>query len=245
MKMILNPAYPQLEPFVNNIETHFQQSSEILYDQRNQIRLVSYEGERYVVKSFRVPHRFNRFVYRYLRASKARRSFEYSMKMGKKFSPEPIAYIEEYSNTLLTKSYYICKYYDHDFTIRPVLLDADFDSKTRQRVLQAFAEFTYDLHENDIYHRDYSYGNILIRESDHSCQFNIIDVNRMVFKRLTFDERMKNFARLQAQDDQMEIIITRYAQVSGEPAEPLMALAKKHRDTFIKNRRIKNTLRGR
>ncbi len=245
MKYVLNPACQHLRPFIENIEKHFQQSTEVLYDQRNQIRLITYEGERYVVKAFKIPNIINQFAYRYLRPSKARRSYEYSIKIGEKLCPQAIAYIEKYKNTLLEKSYYVSKYYDYDFTIQPVLLDDNFDNNIRKLILEELADFSCELHNNNILHRDFSYGNILIKKVSHHYQFKIIDVNRMQFKALSLNDRLKSFARLSAKDEYMKIIIGQYAKCIGEPVDKLLPIAKEYRDDFIKNRVLKNKMRGR
>ncbi len=250
MKIVINPQYKHLKLFVENIEEHFHASSDILYDERNQIRVVSFEGEEYVVKSFKIPNLINRFVYRFLRPSKAKRSYEYSMKLGEEYCPEAVAFTEEHHKISLAKSYYISKKYDYDFTIRPVLLDGTFNKKKRHDVLNAFASFTYTLHEDNILHNDYSYGNILIKEiqpadTNSQYEFRIIDVNRMQFKALSLDERLNNFSRLSASDEAMAIIMTRYAACVGEPVDTILARAKFFRDEFMRKRVLKNKLRGR
>ncbi len=250
MKVVINQNHLHLKSLIDNIEDHFQRSSEVLYDQRNQIRVVSFEGEDYVVKSFKVPNIINQLAYRYLRPSKAKRSYEYSLKLGKSYCPEAISYIEHYKGVLLSKSYYISKRYCYDFTIRPVLLDKDFNPDKRKQVLKELAYFTYTLHENNILHNDYSYGNILIkkREAAHKSQeyeFNIVDVNRMQFKKLTLDERLNNFARLSADDDAMEIMMSNYAQHIQKPKESILSKAKFFRDEFTRKRVLKNKMRGR
>ncbi len=244
MKYELNSDYQPLKAFIEDIEYYFQQSSDVLYDQRNEIRVVVFENQSYVVKAFRIPNAVNRFAYRYLRPSKAKRSYQYSLKIGKELCPEAIAYIEEYKSGLLAKSYYISKLYDYDFTIRPVLLDKTFDNKIRKQVLQEFAEFSHVLHENNILHRDYSYGNILIKKVEEHYQFKIIDVNRMQFKVLNTHERLENFARLSADDEAMETIITRYAKCINKPANEMLEIAKNYRDEYMKKRKLKNKLRG-
>jgi len=268
MKQVINPNHLTLRPFIEDIEKHFQASSEVLYDERNKIKVVTYEGQDYVVKSFKVPNLINRFVYRYFRPSKAKRSYEYSLKIGEQFGPEAIAYIEEYKSFFLTKSYYISKRYDYDFTIRPVLLDETFDQSVRKQVLTELADFAYNLHENNILHNDFSYGNVLIKalsikdnkdvadtgagkkqgsntSSPTQFEFRIIDVNRMQFKALSVDERLNNFARLSANDDAMEIIIRRYATRIEKPFDELLLKAKHFRDEFKRKRVLKNKLRGR
>ncbi len=249
MKIVVNPNYTHLTTFIENIEKHFHESSEILYDQRNQIRVVPFEGQEYVVKSFKVPNIVNRFVYRYLRPSKAKRSYEYSRKLGDRYCPEAIAYIEQYKGTLLAGSYYISKRYQYDFTIRPVLLDNNFNQEVRAQVLEELAYFTYTLHENNILHNDYSYGNILIKKRDagdsKGYDFNIVDVNRMQFKMLTLDDRLDNFSRLSADDDAMKIMMIRYAECIRKPEREILLRAVFFRDELTRKRALKNKLRGR
>ncbi len=249
MKIITNPNHLHLKPLIDNIEDHFQRSSEVLYNQRNQIRVVSFEEQDYVVKSFKVPNIINQFAYRYLRPSKAKRSYEYSVILGVAYCPEAIAYIEHHKGVLLSKSYYISKRYHYDFTIRPILLDKKIDQSVREDVLKELAYFTYTLHENNILHNDYSYGNILIkkRKSHESSnyEFNVVDVNRMQFKELTLDERLNNFARLSADDDAMEVMMSNYAKHIQQPKEKILLRAKFFRDEFTRKRALKNKIRGR
>jgi hypothetical protein len=129
MKTIINPEFSHLKTFVENIESHFQGSDVILHDARNQIRVVSFEGNNYVVKAFRVPNIVNRIAYRYFRGSKAKRSYDYSLKIGKQYTPEAVAYCEQHQGGLLGKSYYISCHFDYDFTIRPVLNDKTMQNR--------------------------------------------------------------------------------------------------------------------
>ncbi len=245
MKIVINPKYQSLTTFIGSIEDYFENSEDILYDQRNLIKGVSYQGQDYVVKRFKISNFINRIVYRYFRASKAQRSFDYSLKIGGILCPEPIAYLEEGSGGLLGTSYYISKRYSYDFTIRPVLLDKCFDKKLRQNVLIAFAEFTFSLHEKGILHRDYSYGNILIKQQEAKFYFNIIDVNRMQFRQLSLNDRLENFARLSADNEAMLVIITRYAELINKPVTELLPVAAAFRDEYMRKRKLKNKLRGR
>ncbi len=241
----INPNYSHLKPFVENIEQYFQASSHVLYDQRNVIRVVEYEGENYVVKAFKVPNLINRFAYRYLRPSKAKRSFKYSLKIGAELSPEPIAYIEQNKKALLATSYYISKYFKYDHTIHEVLINKELEN--RSQILKEFADFTYNLHELEILHHDYSHGNILIKKSEGTepdYEFKIIDVNRMEFKSLNLRARLENFARIKADDDDMAIIIGQYAKRLELNFETLLKDAKLYRDDFYQKRAIKHKLRG-
>ena len=248
MNYEINPDYENLKPLIENIEEHFQESGTVLYDQRNVIRVVNYKGNEYVVKAFKVPNIINRFAYRYLRPSKAKRSYLYSLKIGKELSPEPVAYIEETEYFLLAKSYYISRYFKYDHTIHEVLIDKQLTN--REKILQDFADFTYKLHELEILHHDYSHGNILIKKSDKPTtemtgyEFKIIDINRMQFKKLDLKTRLENFARIKANDDDMSIIITQYAKQIDMPVEGLLKDAKFYRDDFYQKRARNHKLRG-
>lgn len=241
----INPKYKHLKPFIENIDQYFQASSHVLYDQRNVIRVVNYENENYVVKAFKVPNLVNRFAYRYLRPSKAKRSYQYSLKIGSELSPEPIAYIEQKKSALLATSYYISEYFEYDHTIHEVLINKELEN--RSQILSEFADFTFKLHELDILHHDYSHGNILIKKSnsqESSYEFKIIDINRMEFKPFDLKARLENFARIKADNDDMEIIINQYAKRMNMDVEKLLKDAKFYRDDFYKKRALKNKLRG-
>jgi len=243
MKVILNSKYPELKPLAEHVERHFQGSSRVLHNQRNEIRIVSFAGNDFVVKAFRKPNFINRFVYRFFRPSKAKRSYEYSLKIGEDLCPEAIAYIEEHKGLQLFKSYYISKYFDYDFEIREVLLDKQ--CKNREQILQEFVAFTYGLHQQNILHRDYSPGNILIKKRADRYLFKIVDVNRMQFKALSLEDRLGNFVRLAKDDETMQTIIMHYATCMNWSFEEMLVIARKLRASYVEKRALKNKLRGR
>ena len=242
----INPKYAHVKGLVDDIERHLDASENTLYDQRNLIRVVNFEGHDYVVKSFKKPNLINRIAYRYFRASKAKRSYDYSIKIGASLTPEPVAYIEKVDSFVLTKSYYISRYFDYDHTIDEVLRDKTLDN--RDEILKEFSDFTYRLHEQGILHQDYSHGNILIKKSDSSSpasyEFKIIDINRMKFQVLDLEIRLTNFARIRADDKDMETIIVNYAKRMGLAAEELLVNAKFYRDDFYRKRALNHKLRG-
>ena len=163
MNYELHPHYQHLRPLVDNIEHYFQQSSAVLHQARNELRVVEFADENYVIKAFKIPHLVNRFAYRYLRDSKAKRSYDYSLKLGAELCPEAVAYSEYYKKGLLDKSYYISRHFQYDYTIRSVL---NHTIEHYDDVLQQFAAFTFKLHEKNILHRDYSPGNVLVKKQE-------------------------------------------------------------------------------
>jgi aminoglycoside phosphotransferase (APT) family kinase protein len=67
------------------------------------------------------------------------------------------------------------------------------------------------MHQNNIFHNDYSPGNILIKKSiTGKYIFKVVDINRMKFFSLNENDRAKNFAKLWASDDILRIIAEEY-----------------------------------
>ena len=241
-KYIINSAYVNFEDFVLNIKNYFDQNSNSIHKARNELKIITYQNEDVVVKSFKVPNLLRRLFYTFFRDTKAKKSYDNSIKIGE-LTPDPVAYIEFYNGSLLSDSYFIAKKFDYDFTIREPLLDENFEDKAK--IFASFAAFTLKLHDNGILHKDYSPGNILIRKDENGYLFKVVDVNRMEFKNLSLEERLKNFNKLWANDKDLKLIIERYAELFNEDQERCtkMAIAynQKHKNKMI----MKNRLKGR
>jgi len=208
IKFNVNPKYKEeFTTFLKNIKEHFSNNSNSIHKARNEIKVLTHAHQEVVVKSFKIPHLLNRVVYSFFRESKAKKSYDYSMKIID-FVPKPIGYIEFHEGGLLEKSYFISEHFNYDFTIREPLLDANFEN--REEVFRAFARFTLDLHNNNIFHKDYSPGNILIKKIENEFIFKIVDINRMGFFELTETDRAKNFSKLWASDEVLELVANEY-----------------------------------
>ena len=208
-KLVINSSYTNFKDFTLNIQSFFASSTESIHKARNELKVISHNNVDTVVKSFKIPNIINKIAYTFFRASKAKKSYEYSLKIGK-FTPKPISYIEFYNNNLLEESYFISERFDYDFTIREPLLDDNFEDK--EEVLRAFARFSLELHNNGIFHNDYSPGNILIKKENDGFTFKIVDINRMKFFNLSETDRAKNFSKLWARDDELKIIADEYTK---------------------------------
>ncbi len=182
-------------------------NNETIHKARNELKIINYENLTTVVKSFKIPNILNKFVYSFFRDSKAKKSYNNSIKIAD-FTPSPIGYIEFYKLGLLNESYFISEEFKYDFTIREPLLQNDFED--RNEVFKAFARFSLELHNNKIFHDDYSPGNILIKKENDSYSFKIVDINRMKFFELGGETRAKSFSKLWASDEILTIIATEY-----------------------------------
>ncbi len=241
-KYKINSHYKHFESFILHIQNYFTENTQSIHKARNELKVITCQKEDLVVKSFKVPNFIRRLFYTFFRDTKAKKSYDNSITLGD-LTPDPVGYIEFYEYGLLSDSYFIAKKFEYDFTIREPLLDKDF--KDKKRIFEGFAAFTFELHEQGILHKDYSPGNILIRKEPEGYVFKVVDINRMQFKILSLEERMKNFNKLWANDEDLAMIVGYYALLLHEDQNRcrMMAIAfnQKHKNKMI----MKNRLRGR
>lgn len=232
----------EFDDLLLNIREYFKDAdNEVLFDRRNVIKIVDFNNTKYVVKSFKVPHLINKVVYTFFRETKASKSYFNSVKIFDHV-PKPIGYIEFKKLGLLHDSYYISEEFKYDLTIREPLLDSNYSNK--DEILKEFAQFTFELHQNNIFHKDYSPGNILIQKKEDDYSFKIVDVNRMVFKELTLDEKLDNFSQLWAKDEDLEIIIREYASLANLDVSLALEKALKYSQNLKDRKNFKKRLKG-
>ena len=236
----VNQAKKTLTTLVKDIKKYFNNSSNSIHKARNEIKLVDHDNQKFVIKSFKIPHLINKVVYTFFRDSKAKKSYENSVRISN-FVPTAIGYIEFKKFGLIHDSYFVSENFNYDFTIREPLLDENF--KDKEEIFKLFAHFTHKLHEQGIYHLDYSPGNILIKKEENSYIFKIVDINRMQFKKLTLDNRLENFSKLWAKDEDMKTIVKEYAKIINEDEkyciEKAIYFSQKNKDFKNFKKRVK------
>lgn len=244
MNIMLNKNFEHLKNDLLEIISNYSDFDNAFgTGKRNSIKKINVEDSVIVVKSFKVPHLLNKFVYRFLRSSKAQRSYKHATKLiafGIK-TPSPIAFIEYFSILGLSKSYYISEYVDYTLTYRDLINKPNYPK--REKILRAFTKFTFDLHEKGIRFLDHSPGNTLIVEKNVEYDFYLVDLNRMQFGALTFNERMKNFSRLTPRKEMFEIMSDEYAKLCGKEQETVFEamwdFRKKFEAKLIRKKRLK------
>jgi len=208
MKIVINPTYSILNSFVTSIPTLFDQEGELVYAGRNQLKRYSVEGYDIIVKRYKVPHLINRIAYTFFRPSKAKRAYEYALKLldlGVN-TPAPIAYIEQKSFGLLNHGYFI-SIYEKDYTDIRLLMTG---AQTNDALLQDLSNYIAEFHNKGVLHFDMSPGNILYKEVDSHFQFSLIDINRMQFlPNISNEKRFKSFRQL----SDNKTVLTRIAQL--------------------------------
>ena len=199
---------------------HFDSEGTLFGDgDRNKIKLFELEGKTINIKSFKIPNAVNKIAYRFLRKSKAQRSFEYAQILLSKGigTPYPIAYAEEKAGLIFKRSYYVSEHLNCQFTFRSMVLDRNLPDW--EQMLRAFTRFSYELHQKEIEFLDHSPGNTLIDREGEGYRFYLVDLNRMNFRALDFEDRMKNMARLTPQKEMIRIMASEYAILMGRPEE--------------------------
>ena len=204
---------------------------------RNKIKLFEVDGVIYNIKSFKIPHFINKLVYKYFRKSKARRSFEYATILLEKGigTPQPIAFLENFTILGLRDSYYVSEHLDSDLTFRELVEIPDFPD--HEKILRQFTKFCFDLHENGIEFLDHSPGNTLIkRNNDGNYSFYLVDLNRMSFHdELSLNQRVKNIAKLTNDVYINKVFSEAYASLYGVESDVFYALLMKESNNFLDN----------
>ena len=247
-KIIIHKDHKSSTDFLDDIIENYDIKGEDYGNQdRNSLKLFQLNGKTINVKSFRVPNLINQIAYRFFRKSKAQRSYEYA-NILKSFSigtPDPIAYFEYKTSIFFNKSYYISEHLNYDLTYRE--LTTDFNFPNHEHILRAFTRFTYSLHEKNINFLDHSPGNTLITTLDNNYKFYLVDLNRMEFKTLNFEVRIKNFAKLTIHKFMIEIMSDEYAKLSGVDYEIVFNLmwqsTQEFQEKFHRKKRLKKKLK--
>ena len=232
MKIVINPKYEQIDSFIKSIPDIFEKEGTTIYKARNELKEYNIDGIHVVVKSFKKPIFINRIIYKFFRPSKAKRAYNNAIELLRLevLTPEPVAYIEVFGEGLFSRSYYIstkAQFSNHfgDLGIKK------FDNK--KDILKAYAEFVGDLHNNNILHKDLSKGNILFFVEDEKIRFELIDINRMVFKKVNLKEGCKNFKRTIGDDETLAYIATYYAQYRNLDVQCCVNLIVRYRNRFF------------
>ncbi len=208
----INPIYNHIKTQILEIPNIFSSQGKIIQDGRNTIKIIDIDGIKINVKSFKTPNIINKYAYRYLRDSKAKRSFAYATRLQemKISTPEPIAYFEFYEYGGLNNSYYISIQEECDYTYRELI---GKEITEIEKILIEFTRFTYDFHKKGMYFIDHSPGNTLIKVEKSAFKFFLVDLNRTEFKSISLDLGIKNFYRLGANKEMVEVMAKEYAKL--------------------------------
>ncbi len=178
-----------------------------LHTGRNTIRQI----DNIVIKRFATPNLLRGIIYGFFQKSKARRSYEYALRL-QGLTPQPIAYAEVRIFGILRESYYACNVSECTFIFNDLIHNPAFPHRTT--ILETIGRFTATLHEKGIMHHDYSGGNILFNADGSKVE--MIDLNRVHFyKHIDITRGCRNFERLNIDRDALRIMAESYAEARG------------------------------
>jgi tRNA A-37 threonylcarbamoyl transferase component Bud32 len=232
---VVHPKFKGIESRLIEVLKNFSETGEyVTKGDRNVIKKFTIDDAVFNVKKFKIPNAFQSLVYRFLRKSKAKRSYKYASKLidfGIK-TPFPVSFSESFS-VGLKESFYISEQVDYDFDFRDLIHSPKYPN--RVEILKQFTVFCFQLHENNINFLDHSPGNTLVKErGDGTYDFYLIDLNRMRFESLNLDRRMHNLRRLWLSKTMINIISIEYAKLSGNEIDEVHGLLSKHSRAFQK-----------
>ena len=208
----------EIRSFIDN----FDYEGETIYKgSRNELKIKKIKDISVNIKRFQIPNWVNQFAYRWIRSSKAKRSFIYAKTLLEREvnTPEPIAHQENYSTLGILHSYYVSIQQDHDFTFRELTYQPGFPD--REKIIRDFTRFTYHFQEKGIFFKDHSPGNTLIKKRNKGYDFYLVDLNRMKFENLSSYNQIKNFARLTPDREVYIIIADEYAKITNKGSKEI------------------------
>jgi hypothetical protein len=106
------------------------------------------------------------------------------------------------------------------------------------------AAFTLKLHQANIYHKDYSVGNIMIIPDGDHFQFALVDLNRIKFpKKISFKKALINFTTLGIPADGLNMLVHEYATLSNQSSEAALEIFWRGKKRTLTLRKLRKDLR--
>ncbi|MBP5693712.1 MAG: hypothetical protein J6W86_08425 [Bacteroidales bacterium] len=212
MRVVVNPKYENLRPFIEGILSRSYKADKVYRNFRNIVEDTTVDGVRMVVKIFKKPTEFNRVVYSFLRPTKAKRSYYYSIRLRESGVdvPEPIGYVEKSKGLFFHTGCYVCLYTDYssiaDFK------DVDISSPQARHFITEFSLYVADFHSKGFVHNDFNIDNILYKVIDGHFHFQLIDLNRVKFNNRSLQKCAKDISYIHFGSAMKDQIIELYCK---------------------------------
>lgn len=215
IRIEINPVYSHAGAFIRRLSTSFHEGR-LIYQGRNEVRIFEDAGSLLVVKRYKRPYFHQRIFYTFFGHSKARRAFEYAIRLRALGidTPEPVAYIEEKGCCGLFSIGYFVSGYVSDKNLKYL---EQLSSSERKEMVNHFAAFLVGLHEAGFLHGDLNLSNILCHlEENRAPHFCLIDINRSLFGgRFSRSRCLNNLMRITHDRVLLTEIVSAYALERG------------------------------
>lgn len=250
MKFSINPSFKNKQSEIEKCISNFDIEGDLFVKgSRNIIKVFQSSLGELNIKSFKKPNFINTIVYQFFRDSKAKRSFDFAMRLLEKNigTPEPIAYAEFKNGIGLGKSFYVCKHIRTEFTYRDLVQNPNLEN--HEKILRAFTRFCFQLHEAGVEFKDHSPGNTLINPSLNGYDFYLVDLNRMNFHHsMTFEQRMFNLRRLTPKKEMIAVMANEYSKLYKDKTEQeifslMWQFTEEFQEKFHRKQRLKKRIK--
>ena len=228
---------------LESFERSFEENQDVIKNDRNVIKNLRFDDVDTVIKSFKTPNFVQGMIYKFVRKTKAERSYEHSLilnKMGIK-TPEPLCYIEVFDRFRLRQSYFISRKIDYDFTLE---FATQKEAKNHKDILKSFIDFTYKLHKKNIMHLDYVVGNICVKKIDKGYDFFLVDLNRLYKGIVKSKKGIKNLKRISKDPEIIKILAEEYANKSSGSLSDFTYYLKRSVNRNLKRSKLKRFIKN-
>lgn len=185
MRIKIHPLYTHMASAIEGIVHDKYKYDKVYCNKRNFVAKLTIDGKEFVVKRFKKPHLLNRFIYTFIRKTKARRAYENALMLLERDikTPLPVAYMEIKQKGLFHTGYLLTEYMSHPTLEKLMLKDIESYSPELEQLEEDLMRFTIDVNSKRVLPKDYNGGNIFYiynKESGH-YDFALTDVNRVLF----------------------------------------------------------------
>jgi serine/threonine protein kinase len=237
--------FSSLKDFTSSLPSTFDRRGVVMHNGRNVIKKIDTPQGSFVVKNFKGMYLFNRLAYSFFRKSKAARSYVFSRILNEKgvVTPPHVGWIDCYTLGLLKSSYFISVYYPYMTLGDTLQYYSVYDPNYKSLLLKDLARYIKRLHSSDIYHQDLSVGNILVIRKLKGYDFALVDLNRVKFQKVNFSDALRNLTTLRLDRSDLDELISEYAMLCGEPAQPAIETFWKYENRKSSLRRLRRKIR--
>ncbi len=212
---------------------------EVLRASRNTIHVIHYEGQPCVVKSFKIPSFPQNYSYGLFVKSKAQKSYDNAsrlLELGFN-TPAPVGYFEACKAGKLTTSYYLSDFHDAGIRLDQLIKENTLTAA----IIEDLAAYSYRLHKNGVFHRDFNPTNLLLTSGEQGTEFSIVDINRITWSQpLSKKASMSALSRLGLRGESRDRFLAHYAKISGIPeaeCHEFLELAEQKTQLYFKNKK--------
>ena len=120
---------------------------------------------------------------------------------------------------------------------------------TDKKLIAALAEYTAQLHESGLMHKDYTPGNILYKEENGKYHFVLVDINRFHCKKkpIGFAGTCKNLMQPLNNDELIKFFVFEYAKhrkINTAVVWPYVYFLRHYRNFYDRTKRALKSLPG-